>query len=115
MTAASTPVIVALLTTLLGGGFLGALVALYTARKKVPVERDNIIVSGAETAVSTLERAVAQEARRADRAEAKVLDLEKALARKDARIEALERRLDDFQSALDAARAELHAIRTATH
>jgi predicted RNase H-like nuclease (RuvC/YqgF family) len=111
----TNPTLIGLLSIILGGGFIGALVALYTARKKVPVERDNLIVSGAETAVLSLERTLAAETRRADRAEAKVATLEDALARKDRRIEALEKRLDDFQAALDLARAELHAIRTAPH
>lgn len=111
----TSPILIGVLTTLLGGGFITALVALYTAKRKVPIERDNLIVSGAETAVLSLERTLAAETRRADRAEAKVASLEDALARKDARIEALEARLDEFQSHLDLARAELHAIRTATH
>jgi predicted RNase H-like nuclease (RuvC/YqgF family) len=109
-----TEPLVGLIGILLSGGFVGALVALYSARKKVPVERDNLIVSGAETAVVSLERTLAAETRRADRAEAKVSSLEDALARKDARIEALEQRLDGLQRVLDHARAELHAIRTAT-
>lgn len=113
--ATSTSIIVPLLSVVLGGGFVTACVALYTARRKVPVERDNLIVSGAETAVLSLERTLAAETRRADRAEAKVASLEEALARKDRRIEALEKRLDDFQTALDMAREELHAIRTAPH
>lgn len=108
------PMIVGLLTAILGGGFITALVALYTAKRKVPVERDNLIVSGAETAVLSIERTLAAETRRADRAEAALADRDRIIATKDARIEALEKRLDDFQRALDATRAELHAIRTAT-
>ncbi len=97
-------------TGVMGGGFLGALTTVWTARKKVPVERDSIIVTGAETAVLSLERTLAAETKRADRAEAVVLAKDEALARKDARIEALERKLDALQQALDAAREELHSI-----
>lgn len=95
---------------ILSGGAVGAAVSVYTAKKKVPAERDSLIVTGAETAVTTLERTLAAETRRADRAEAKVASLEEVLARKDARIEALERRLDALQNALDEARDELHNI-----
>ncbi len=100
------------LTGVMGGGFLGALGALWTAKKKVPAERDSIIVTGAETAVLSLERTLAAETKRADRAEAVVAKKDEALARKDARIEALERKLDALQAALDAAREELHSILT---
>lgn len=95
---------------LLTGGLVAALVSLYTAKKKVPAERDSIVVSGAETAVMTLERTLSAETRRADRAEQEVKRLHSELVRKDDRILALESRLDQLQDALDQARAELHSI-----
>lgn len=94
----------------MGGGFIGAGVAVYTARKKVPAEVDSIIVSGAETAVVSLERTLAAETRRADRAEATVAARDARIAALEARTEALESRLDTIQRALDDARAELHRI-----
>lgn len=97
---------------LLSGSLIASLVAVYTARRKVPAETDSLIVTGAETAVATLERSLAAETRRADRAEARVRDLDDALLRKDERIERLEGRLDALQRALDDARAELHRILT---
>ena len=99
-----------LIPVILGGGLIGAYVTYYTARQKVPREADSLIVSGAETAVSTLERSLAAETRRADRAEARAASLEEAIERKDARINALEARLDTMQAMLDDARSELHAI-----
>lgn len=105
-------VFMAIATGVMSGGFIGALVSIYTARRKVPAERDSIIVSGAETAVLSLERTLAAETRRADRAESVIVDCNEALARRDARIEALESRLDGLQKLLDEARAELHAILT---
>lgn len=102
------------LAALLSGGFLTALGSLWTIKNKGPLERQNLIVSGAESAVASLDRSLEAETRRADRAEARVVQLEEAMAAKDARIEALERRLDDFQAALDVARAELHSIRTSS-
>lgn len=97
-------VVATLLTVLLGGGFVGSVVTLWTARKKVPAERDSIIVSGAETAVLALERALGAALKAAEHAEALNLD-------KDQRIAHLEKRLDDVQELLDIARTELHAIR----
>lgn len=99
-----------IISGILSGGIIGAGVSVYTARRKVPAERDSLIVTGAETAVSTLERTLAAETRRAERAEKRVGELEEALTRKDARIEALEARLDDLQQALNEAREELHRI-----
>lgn len=87
----------------LSGGLLGSLATVYTARQKAPAERDSITVTGAETAVRSLERSLAAETVRADRAEAAVLV-------RDQRIEAMQVRLDGLQSALDEVRAELHAI-----
>lgn len=108
------PVIVAIISGITGGGLIAGFVSLYTARKKVPVERDSIIVNGAESAVLSLERTLAHETARADRAEALVAKRDEEINRKDARIEALEKRLDEVQAVLDAAREELHLIRTST-
>lgn len=94
----------------LSGGFLGTVLSIYKARQNGPAERDSIIVSGAESSVLSLERALNAETHRADRAELSLAKSDEALARKDARIVALETRLDALQTALDAARHELHTI-----
>ncbi len=107
-----SPLLLAASSGVMGGGFIGAAVSVDTAKKKVPVERDSIIVTGAETAVVALEKTLAAETKRADRAEATVAVRDEQLNRKDARIAALEERLDQLQAALDAARDELHAILT---
>lgn len=107
-----TEIATLIITGILSGGFIGALVSVYTAKKKVPAERDSLIVTGAETAVSTLEKTLAAETRRANRAEEANGELHAALARRDERIERLETRLDDMQRALDDARDELHRIIT---
>lgn len=107
-----TNLISLIVSGVLGGGLIGALVTVYTAKKKVPAERDSIVVSGAETAVLALERSLAAENRRAERAEAALKDRKAELDRKDERIAALELRLDQLQAALDAARDELHSILT---
>lgn len=103
--------LVAVVTGILSGGLLTAGVSLYRARQTVPVERNNLVVSGAEAAVLSLERSLAAETRRADRAERAVVDRDEVIAAKERRIEALERRIDEVQTALDAVRAELHQIR----
>lgn len=100
-----------LISTIASGGLVGALVSWYAAKKKVPVERDSIIVTGATSAVTALQAVVEAESKRADRAEARVAELEAQLHRKDERIEALEFRLDIMQAALDEAREELRSIR----
>lgn len=105
--------LIAIISTLLTGGFILSIVAAYTAKKKVPVERDSIIVNGAETAVQALARSLEAETARADRLERELLDKDTLLSRKDERIAALEQRLDALQVALDAARTELHAILSA--
>lgn len=78
-----------------GGTAISALVNAWVNRKKAPVERDSIIVTGAEKAVVALQAVVEAETARADRAEAKVA--------------AMEARLDSMQKMLDEARDELHA------
>lgn len=110
--SASTELVVPLATLILGGGLTGSLVSLYAAKRKVPVERDAIAVSGAETAVLALERSLAAETRRADRADAEVIRLQGVVEARDARIAALEKRLDEVQESLDGVRAELHQIIT---
>lgn len=108
----SSQMLTIVVTGLMSGGFVGSAVALYSAHRKVPVEVDSIIVSGAESAVLTIEKTLAAETRRADRAEARESVLLQRIADKEARIEALEHKLDALQNALDDARKELHSIIT---
>lgn len=98
-----SPLVVAVVTGLLGGGLITAFTGIYTARKKAPVERDSIIVTGAETAVLALEKTLAAETRRADRAEGEA-------ARYRDQVRAMEDKLNALQDALDATRAELTAL-----
>lgn len=109
----NSPLLAAIISALMSGGFVASIVAFYTAKRKVPVEVDSIIVSGAESAVLTIEKTLAAETRRADRAEAREGVLLQRIADKEARIEALEHKLDALQNALDDARQELHSIITA--
>lgn len=102
------PVIV---SGLLGGGLFGAIATLYRAKKTAPAERDNFVVGGAETAVLSLEKSLAAETRRAERAEAAEARAQEIIAAKDARIDLLERKIDDMQRTLDQMRTELHEIR----
>lgn len=97
------PILVALITGVMSGGIIGALTTLWVAWKKTPVERDSIIVGGAETAVLALEKSLAAEIRRADRAEARE-------AQKDAQLERMREQLEAAQATLDQVRAELHEL-----
>lgn len=106
----SDSILVALASMVLSGGGVGAAVSLWSAKKKVPVERDSIAVGGAETAVLALERSLMAETRRADRAEAEVVRLQGVVSDRDQRIHALEGRLDIVQQSLDAVRDELHQL-----
>ncbi|GAB3830238.1 hypothetical protein [Kribbella italica] len=104
------PLAIQLAAPFLTGTAVAGVVAAWTARKKVPVERDSIIVNGAETAVVALTAVLAAETARADRAEA---DRDHAIADRDAERErrmAVELRLDAIQAALDDAREELRSI-----
>lgn len=101
-----------IISGVLGGGIFGAVATLYRAKKVVPAERDSFVVGGAETAVLSLEKSLAAETRRADRAEAAEARAQEIIAAKDRRIEALERRIDDMQAMLDSLRVELHNIKT---
>lgn len=97
--------VIAVVTAALGGGTLTGLAALIQARAaarklrseqevlgtKVPVEVDNVIVSGAERAVLTMER---------------------ALEAAERRIGELERRERDAEETIDALRRELRELRT---
>lgn len=107
----SPEVLVPAVVAILSGGFVGACVAVYRAKQTVPAERDNLVVSGAETAVLSLERSLAAETRRAERAEASLVMRDEVIAAKERRIEALERQLEKAQQLLDAVREELHEIR----
>lgn len=92
--SSTTHDVVTLAAPFLGGSALAGLVAVYTARRKVPAEVDSIIVNGAEKAVVALQAVLQAETARADRAEA--------------RVEALEAKFDAVQGLLDEAREELH-------
>ena len=113
--SASTDILIAAASTVLSGGGVAAFVSVYTAKRKVPVERDAIAVGGAETSVLSLERSLKAETRRADRAAEEVVRLQDVIAERDRRITALEKRLDDMQVALDRARDELHALVSEIH
>lgn len=108
-----SPGMTAIIVSLLAGGGLQAIVALYSARKKAPAERDSIAVDGAEKAVLSLKHALHAAEARAERAERALAERDELLRRKEARIEILESRLDDVQRVLDAVRTELHHIKTA--
>lgn len=83
--------------------------AWYTARKKVPAERDSIIVGSAETTVQAALAVASAEAARADRAESDNRDLR-------SRLDSALARVDQLQSALDMVRDELNSIKqSATH
>ena len=103
-----------LVSGLLSGGAITGGVAIYKARKTTGPERDSIVVGGAETAVLSLEKSLAAETKRADRAEAALIERDRQLAAKDARIADLEKRIDSMQASLESLRTELHEIRTAT-
>lgn len=93
-----------LLPLLLGGGLITALVTLYRAKKTVPVERDSIIVTGAQGAVLALEKSLQAETARADRCSAEVEELRKDLAD-------LERKLNNAQGTILALQATLDDMR----
>lgn len=101
-------VLLALAGGVASGGLIGAGATAYTAKKKVPAEVDSIIVTGAETAVQSLQASLAAETARAERAEAQVRE-------RDARIDALEAKIDVLYTALDAVRDELIALKSSTH
>lgn len=87
-----------------GAGLLGWLIPNKKDRTKLPVELDNMIATGSETAVKALIQALDAETARAERAEAQVRE-------KEQKISALEERVEALQQLLDDLRAELHAIR----
>jgi hypothetical protein len=87
-----------------GGGLANYLLNIWTQRRKVPVEVDNIIINGAQTTVQSALAVASAEALRADRAEAMVRE-------RDRKIEALEQKIDVLQAALDAVREELNRMK----
>lgn len=95
----------AVVAGVMSGGLFTSGVAVYKARKTAPAERDSLIVQGAETAVMTLERSLAAETKRADRAERQV-------AERDKQLERLQLRLESMQETLDEVRRELHDLLT---
>lgn len=69
----------ALVVALLGGGFIGAVVSAWRARKVVPAERDTIIATGAESAVQSLQRALEVSDRRVDELETENTELRESM------------------------------------
>lgn len=57
----------------------GAVAAMWRARRTVPAERNNLIVTGAETAVKSLEKSLAAESARATRLEHENNELRQAI------------------------------------
>lgn len=110
MSPTTTSILIAIVTGVMGGGLITAGVSLYRAKKTATAERDNIIVTGAETAVLALQKTLTAETARADRAEKKNEELREEMRQKEQRIAQLENKLDTIQSALDEARDELHAF-----
>lgn len=99
---------------LLGGGGVGGLSSFYIAKKRTPAEVRDITLTGSETAVTTLTKAVdvvtkqrddAIEDARAVRAENEQLHAMIAELRKDA--EAMAGQLAGFQAKIAAYEAEL--------
>lgn len=99
----TTGLVLAIVPALMSGGLVGAIMSFHSARKKLPVEIDSIIVTGAEAAVASLARSLEAETRRADRAELENRRLE-------CQIEGLRSRLDLLQTSLDLAREEIATI-----
>lgn len=94
------------IVSVLGGGLLGSgAVAAWTARKKVPAERDSIIVASAEMTVQGALAVASAEAARADRSDAENLVLRQ-------RLNAALARVDGLQAALDLVRDELRSIQS---
>lgn len=93
-----------LMPLLLGGGLITALVTLYRARRHVPVERDSIIVTGAQGAVLALEKSLQAETARADRAEKEAERLRSEKEHLLEQIDTLKKTLDDVQEQLEEVR-----------
>lgn len=104
---------------ILGGGSLVAAVLTYViAKRKAPAEVDSIVVSGAESAVLSLQRAVDVERGLRERAEREnahlrdeLAERDRRLRERDRRITALEAQLDKCQQTLQDARDQIHALR----
>ena len=96
---------------ILGSGGLGAVLVYLVQRRKAPAEVDSIIVTGAESAVLSLQRANEAAVARAVAAEEQLAASHAREARKDERIESLERQLDRIQAMLNAARDEVASLR----
>jgi len=90
--------------SVLGGGLITAMREVWTARKTVPAERDSVVATGAETAVSSLMVSLKAETARANRAEAERDHLLE-------RVGELESQLKIAQGALDEANRQMSEIR----
>jgi len=101
----------AIALAVLGSGGFAAILTFVIARRKAPAEVDSIIVTGAESAVLSLQKAVEAATLRATTAETQLAASHERERRKDERIELLEQRLDRVQNILDDVRAELAAVR----
>lgn len=97
---------------ILGGGLITALTALWVARRKTPAEVDNIIVSGAETAVLSIKQALEAEQHAHEQTRADRDRLAEQARIKDLRIADLEARVERFQEALEQMRQEIIQLRT---
>jgi uncharacterized protein YlxW (UPF0749 family) len=105
--------IVAVMSTLLGGGLLTALTTLYRARRTVTVERDSIIVTGAHGAVLALEKSLHAESARADREAADNVRLRTEIFSLEAKMDAMQDTIAGLQNALDEMRSHLSTVASA--
>lgn len=96
----------AIIMTILSSGSLTALVQMWGARKKAPMERDSLIASSSSDALLTMKAALESETARADRAEERERE-------KDKKIDHLQSRLMELQGMLDQVRAEVDQLRSA--
>ena len=109
-------------TGLLSGGLFAALATVLTSRstarrtnveadgikEKAPAERDNIVVTGAQAAVLTMQAAL-------ESAQTRIAHLEKDRESDRQRIEELEARLEGMQGRLEKAEADLGEARRIGH
>lgn len=101
----------ALVTGILGLGGGGAGVSLWVAKKKTPVEVDNLSISGATSAVVALNTALAAETKRADRAERENVQLRARLAEAEQKLSAAEAKLAEAHLQLAEVSGSLAEIR----
>jgi len=108
-------IIATVVAAVMGGGGIGAVISAWRARKVVPAERDSIIVTGAESAVESLQKALEQSDKRVAALEQENATLRATVEQLRRDVEAAQASVRDLTTSLATTKAELDRLLDTKH